>query len=655
MTPEISSFQQQMNSNRMAAFYTGQVVNGLNADMTQAFSDMLQSNLKRYVSLPDIRKQIDSSEDFTVQLRAVMDFFPSFFLVIANDLNSLPGVYQSARRLMMAGIFFITHRTVTHQAHIQLFVDSLQLNPEMNFSGGSDDDPDPELQTLPEVVYQDFLSIAKNQLRFQATKSSPELIENLFCLAGLSQIFLKYFTDLFAAAGNDRISQQINIIFSRLFITLRLEEIRYWKGFKNGNVLKSRLESIVEANSPKMRHPKLQKGVFSGLANYNPMIHNGTSRGFTATTQSVLKGQLTMFHAFSVGQQTLLLNIVHRFKGDDYVIYLLSQIIKVDRNRLLALNTYLESLQQNSLQGLAVLVGSFVRRFFPDVKTADSGESPQKAGAAVQYSDTSSRLSVAKKNLEALKDRKGMMTHDKVTQYLAERLKRLYERVKKTGALTQDMIPGYLAKFAQAAESFLVEVSPSRQQELIEAFEASTDEILEEITRYSSMSQEEVQVIRSGIHEKMVELDTPDLDRRTEVVEQIGLTLADVSDKVDPPQPPKGLDVTTFLKNQQVSIGFEENAPLLSLDEFFKLPFGDRKGPPEENWFESHQRYLELAVEKKKLEGSVLEALPEILPQLPRQKYRKYFNIFPNGEYADPTCSAVYDIWKSSALERLKI
>jgi len=637
----------------MGEFYINQVVSSFNADTAQAFTDIIQSHLARYAGLPEIRKQTDSSTDFTVQLRAVLNNVPSFIFLLANDLNSLPGGYQPARGLLLVGIFFVVQRTQSHQTHIQLLIESLQQNESLELTGEIPPDKDPQLLTLLEIVYQDALSMAANQIKFQPTKSSLDLIEVLFCFSGISQIFLKYYFDLLVEVKNDQLSRQINLIFSKLFLALRLEEIRYWKGYNNSEVMKNRLQAMITANSPKMRHPKLQKDVFTALANYNPIIHNGSSRMMTVSIQSVLKGQLTFFHSFSIPQMTLMVNIVQRFKGDPYSVYLLSQIIKTDKNRLLELYNYLDKLQQKSLASLLTIVSSLARRFFPHENIAAPTPPKKKEPPVVEEIAPSARLAAAKKNIELQKTRKGMMTHDKVAKYLEERLKKLFEKVKQTGAMTQDMIPEYLAKFANAAENFLTEVNPARQKELLHAFEESTDEILDEITRFSEMKNEEVQEIRSGIHEKIAELDTNDLEQRTEVVEQIGITLADASEKAAPVD--KGIDAKAMLKNEQISIGFDEKAPLVLLEEFFKLPFGDRKGPAEEDWFEYHRRYMELAVENKKLEPSILEALPILVEFLPKLKYRKYFNIFPNGEFEDPTCSAVYDIWKSNALERLRI
>lgn len=652
-TTEIRFFQQLMNSNRLSAYYTGQAVAVLSADLAQAFTGMLRTHLIRYVQLPDIRKQIDSSEDFNVQLKAVLDIFPSFLFVVIGELNTHPGAYVAVRRLLIAAIIFVADRTMVQQLYIQLFIEGLQHKEKLSLSA---DPMDPEMMVLPEVVFRDFLSLTEQPIRFASTKSSPEMIENIFCFTGLSQVFMKYFFDLFAETKDPRLSQQINVIFSKLFVSLRLEEIRFWKGYKNSTIIQNRLYELIDANSPRMRHPKLQKDVFVEMANYNPIIHNGSSRGMTTKTQAILKAQLTAFHSLSVVQTTLLMNIVYRFKGDDYVVYLISQIVKADRERLKELDEYLSRQQQKSLKALQILIGSFVKRFFPETRTTPA--KAETTGKAIQYSSESARLAQAKKNIEALGDRKGMMTHDKVAKYLEERLKKLFEKVKMSGALTADKVPEYLAQFAEAAQTVLTETDPSLQKEVIEAFEESTDDILNEITRFSEMSTDEVNSIRSDIYEKMAELDTPDLDKRTEVVEEIGMALSGVSEQVETEAaspPAKKVDLESFLANEQVSIGFDDKAPLVPLGEFFKLPFGERKGPPEDDWFVFHKRYLKLAVENNRLDSSILEVLPEIEAQVPRLKYRKYFNIFPNGEYEDPTCSAVYDIWKSSALERLRM
>lgn len=192
MTPEIKTFQQQMNSDRMAAFYLSQSLGAFNSEVAQAFSGILRTNLTRYVEASAIRQKIDSSDDFTIQLRAVMDFCPSFLFVITSELNALPNAHLAARRMLLACIFFAMDRTAAHQLHIQLFVESLRQKPDLQLSETLDGDT--ELRILPEVIYGDFMIMAKQPLRFQMSNSSPDLIENLFCFSGISHIFLRYFS-----------------------------------------------------------------------------------------------------------------------------------------------------------------------------------------------------------------------------------------------------------------------------------------------------------------------------------------------------------------------------------------------------------------------------------------------------------------------------
>ena len=91
------------------------------------------------------------------------------------------------------------------------------------------------------------------------------------------------------------------------------------------------------------------------------------------------------------------------------------------------------------------------------------------------------------------------------------------------------------------------------------------------------------------------------------------------------------------------------------MDQFFAFPFGDRKGPLENDWFNYHVRYLEMAVEKNKLEKPTFDKISSMLSHVPKKKYRKYFNIFPSEKFEETTFLAVYDLWQNKALEKLVV
>ena len=89
-------------------------------------------------------------------------------------------------------------------------------------------------------------------------------------------------------------------------------------------------------------------------------------------------------------------------------------------------------------------------------------------------------------------------------------------------------------------------------------------------------------------------------------------------------QEEKPKDYEQILKTEKLTIGFDEKSPIMILADFFTLPLGDRKGPDEDNWFEYHKRYIKLAVEKDVIKSAVLDALDDIVLQLPKLKYKNY-------------------------------
>ena len=94
--------------------------------------------------------------------------------------------------------------------------------------------------------------------------------------------------------------------------------------------------------------------------------------------------------------------------------------------------------------------------------------------------------------------------------------------------------------------------------------------------------------------------------------------------------------------------------PTPSIKEFFEFPFA--KDPPvtEDVWFEQHLQYLKLLMGKKQFDSSLYQKLTENVKKFEILKYKKSFNIFPNGKFEDTAFFAVIDMWKSNALVRLR-
>ncbi|MCP4754685.1 MAG: hypothetical protein GY866_27710 [Proteobacteria bacterium] len=652
---DTEAFKRQLANNPVSAYYVDRIFSNLEEKHQNQFDDALQRSTNRYLQIQDVKSSIENPDDIQSSLQTIFDAFPSFTFAVGSDLNRNPEFYKISKQLQIAGILSQIFTDVMPQSRTRLFLSNVDPEADLNALNDRILDQEEDSSYLPKLVYRDFLSIVKNHLKLKITKNLPTLIENMFYFSGLSQIFLRYYFDLLRLAPNDTFSQHVDGIFSRLFISLRLEEIRYWRNYKNSEPLLSKLNQTIERNAANERHPKLQKDVFARISYHHPIIHDGTSRGLTAEANNLLKNQVSDFHRFSSTQLSLLLNIILKLKGNDHVVYLLTHIFRTNKDTLVKLKSDLEKTANKSFDNLLKLVNSFMSRFFqPKDK---SKEKP--ATSEVQLSQGSSRLSTARKNLLALKDRKGMMTYDKVAGFLERRLKRLYQRVKKEGALTQDKIPEYLARFAEAAQPVIAEANPKRRKEAIETFEESTVEILQEISDQGGLTVEEADDLQNDIHEQVQELQTPDVEKRAEIVENIGLTLSEAADKVEEVEEPEEkkseIDVEAFIGQELIPAGFDKTSTTISIKDFFSLPFANSREPEEDNWFEAHLQYCRLAVEKNKLEQSTYETIVEILPSLPKSKYKKYFNIFPSDELEETTFYAVYDIWANDALDRIRL
>lgn len=233
-------------------------------------------------------------------------------------------------------------------------------------------------------------------------------------------------------------------------------------------------------------------------------------------------------------------------------------------------------------------------------------------GSNVILSSESYRKKIALKRLKANEGRK-MLSQDDIPRYLESRIKALYERVKMEGALTQDSIPAYLAQFAQEASTVLKERAPVKQRIIVEKFKESSKKILDQISEEIDMEPDKLQNYKDDIDRKAVQLNANEIGKRFQAVQDIGAKITEAATKSEKeltakdfaPVKKQGLSQTqlqAILSQTIIPIGFEANAPLVKISEFYEFPFG--KNPPdEENWFEIHKLYLDNLVELNKIDG----------------------------------------------------
>jgi len=248
------------------------------------------------------------------------------------------------------------------------------------------------------------------------------------------------------------------------------------------------------------------------------------------------------------------------------------------------------------------------------------------------------------------------LTQDQIPDFLESYLKKMYAKARKDGALTYDQISKYLSQFAATAQHIVIAMPPLKRKQVITEFKVSTEGILANITRESDLSTNQIREFRIKLHGHIGKLDVEDVEERIQVVDQIGLILAEASDASDASK--KKSDKTfdeEFYKKDCIPYGLDNSAKLISMDQFFAFPFGDRRGPSEKDWFNFHIRYLQMAVDKNRIEKPVFEKISSMLSQVPKKKYRKYFNIFPSEKFEETTFLAVYDLWQNKALEKLVV
>lgn len=936
MTPVLKAFKRLLSSNQLSTHYTEQLFATMDESVKGELTAILQNSIQRYSGVPVIRAVLDGSTDPFSHLQAIFDIFPISFFPISNELYKDAVHFQSAKLLQIAGIAATITRPVNQDTHIQLFVESIAPNETQEELKQKLTDASMDRSYIPKIIFNDFALIRKRYKNLVLTKDIHELIDMLFAFQGLLQIFLKYYFELICRSRSDEAALHIDSIFSNLFATLKYQEIKYWNNYTDSRTLQAELFHIIKMDAPSQRHPVLRKHLFDSLKQYNPIIKDARSRYSAPDVRQIHMGQLDEYNSLTIPKMAVLLRTVGRCKGRSNMVYLLSQTLKSQNQKLYELNEYVQTEAFQKDKELVNLIQYFVDKLSTtqqrankrSSKSADMGtviqtaESLRKMKAkkllkereakgglnydqvhhlmqekfkkmytqakstgkltgstasdhvtefatAAQPLFTSSTDAERKKSLQDFKvstqlmlkditdkghltpeevkkfklkiaagnkqlatadpDRQasimeqiGMaisnassrsekryqikvkrskattrkqqnaLTYDQVTKFLETRLSDLYKRVRKDGALTQDKVSSYLSQFSESAEPLMVELSleqqkaeiqkfkistedilkgfsadgtvpeadlkqfqnkidkltihldspdiekrskaiqeiglilsdasdtadsirkssmetiyskamtqddvpafietylkklyarsrkdgaltydqvskylsqfadaaqhivveipPATRRKTIEEFKVSTDKILADISRQNNLTRQQVHKITIKLHGHINKLDVEDVQERIEVVDRIGLILADASE-ISPKKKKSTFD-EEFYKSDCIPYGFDPSAKLVSPDTFFAFPFGDRKGPSENDWFNYHIKYLEIAVEKNKLEKSIFEKISSMLSSIPKKKYRKYFNIFPSEKFEETTFLAVYDLWQNKALEKLVV
>ncbi len=505
MAKGISKLNQILGNRAFGQAPIGEMIVGLGKFIPRSFQ-LIQLNIERYGQVPEIASAIQKAP-MASQLQTINDIFPSFSFLFSSQLRINPTFHDLAKNLLLADIGTTVARQSPYRSHIRLFLKNIDPSVDIYAQKDKTIHRNDGETYIPKLVNWDLILIGRN-LVWNVTQNRNELIENLYAIRGLAQIFLRYHFDLLCAVEKDVEAKHVNDIFENFFITFRFQEMMYWSRYSGADKIQQQLEQIIEKDSPKFRHPILRKHCFDQLMAYHPMVHHGGKRRMTASTQKNLQDQLTAFRSFSLPKLTLFLRTLLAVKDPNYGIYLLTQLSKTSPGKLFQFKEYLEAHQEGDFSAPQLL----------SVLDPIIGKLPQRK--TVFLDQDTQRQRTAKENIEKRPKGKSI-TGDDARAHIRKYLDRLYNKSRKSGALTQDGIADYLASLSTAAEQVVMSVNLSQEEKMV--FEESVTDTL---ATFENISSEEMQDFQEAIQEEMKDLETPDLDARLEKVEAIGNVVA---------------------------------------------------------------------------------------------------------------------------------
>jgi len=940
-TKELQALKRQLGNNELSEYYADLLFSEMDQNTLDLLNDLTQFHLNRYAEVPAFKSIIDNTEDPDIQIKAILDVFPTFFLILSNELNINPAHFKISILMQITGIASNLTRFQENNSLISTFLNCINPKDKIELLNRKISDQSPGYSYLPKMINFDFLIIKKKYNNLMPVEDINELIETIFCFQGLAQIYLKYYFDLICQAQSDVIALHIDKMFSGLFATLKYQEIKYWNNYTDSAKLQGEIQQLIEIDDPENSHPVLRQHIFEGLQEYNPIFKDSRVHYSDPNIQQYHEQQLKIFLSLSVQKLALILGTVQICKGRSHLVYLLAQILKTNSQKLFLIHKVIKSGGIRENKELIQMVEYFVKKISKTQKRTNLQSSqPPEMVTIIETAESLRR----KKALKLQKEKQNVvsLSSHQVTSFVETRMKRLYERIKIKGALTQDDVSGYLAKFtsaaqplfdhatvelqhqaienfrgstanilqeiyqkgsfnkekihqynkliqeniellysagqdkydkildqvgiiiseaesrshkgpegdsfqdpkiirtpidpqestiytdyelskqnrafdlsnpkdfsakylshfstyanqlvidvsleqqeeaiievklsadnilkkmmqdgfiqkeklekyersiqqklsslldqsienrskileqvesalfkitsasdkkaqsvlsfnpqkpiddillsgrklkedevpqfmenylkklhqrsridgdltqkkisayltqfSQAAQTMVIEIPSNILEQKITEFELSTDEILLKISSEGNLPTEIIYKYQEDIGRKSVKLRTPNAQNRIRIVDQIGLVLADASEESQKEK--KSVIDERFLAEEIIPYGLDNSAILLSMNDFFALPFADRAGPNEKNWFEYHMKYLKMVNETSKIDGDIFQKIKDSISALKKKKYKKYFNIFPNDTFEETTFMAVFDLWQNKALERLMI
>ena len=640
MATVLEALQKVLSTNDTSKYFLEQVFSELDSEHRARIQHVLSNCLRPYAHIPNFQKAGNIE-----MVRMVVEHFPTFILRFCDELAKEPQYLASAQSLQLAGISALVLKESSFSTAIQSFMQvcpkkaSLKdLNQRLTTS--------PSEGYFPAFLHRDIEAYQGLTFQSETTKKLKNLVEIFFIFEGTSLLYLKFFLNLLRHAPSHEVIEHVEYIFSKLFVTLRLQEAMYWKKYGHHNQLKEQLAAIIEKDSPKQRHPILRKSFARGLILFNPFSQATKAALPVEQGDSMVAKQFSMLLTLDIQKLAFFLKELLLLKGPHSAAFVLNRLKALDGEKLQEIQLFLRENKTPTWKELRELLQSFTTPKKPISNPTDMGNSSVSQGGTVLYTAATVARMVARKKLAANKDVK-KLSADQVADYLADRLRKLYQRVRIEGALTNDKIPEYLANLSRMAERIIC--APQVTLEEVNEVAASASEMLQGIAEEGNLSGEQFESALQDIHETTQKLQTDDVEERANLIEKIGETIAEAATV----QEDVGFD--EFITQELIPMGLEENAPCIAVQEFLRLPLGNQGTDMADDWFDYHLRYLSIALEQERIEQSVVDRIQENLDQFQQYKYKKYFNIFPNHQFDDTILMAVFSMWQNKALNSLII
>ncbi|MBF0350050.1 MAG: hypothetical protein HQM11_03420 [SAR324 cluster bacterium] len=561
MQSEISAIEQVLSQNIVGHQFLGTLFAHLRK-IEPAIAKILRINLERYRMVDGVKLFMEDTPDLAQQFSILNEIFPTFLFQTAAQLNSIPKLAPVARELYIGTIGNLCFNNIPRQTHVEFFLRSIKTDDTLEQLNARVFDRSNLHSTsyFPRVVNWDMFLIAKNYYPLATTNNRNLLIEHMFFAEGIFQILYRYYFDLMALARNDLVASHIHEIFYQFFKFMSVNEANYWRQYPGNNDIRRKIKRIVEADLPSNCHLSIRQKVFDQIMDYNPFVHEGTPRKMSAETRKYFKEQLLSFNVLPATRLSRVLRVLQECKGNQYVSYLFSQIVAFNPKKLEELKEYL-------------LTTPLDEQWLPLTQLVVQIAKNLSAPPEIFLSEHTRKKREAIKKQKERQNQK-MMTEGDASQHISQYLQKLYERVRKEGALTQENINEYLTRFRNASGNFLKD---NVTEETREEFENSVNGMFQEIYKEGGMNARELREYQGGVHKELEGIEVATPQEREEKVENIGIVIVEAASYAERNTEAKNTE-KLFNESLDLKLTFEEKGTSYetTVDKVLKLPVSHR-------------------------------------------------------------------------------